>query len=69
MSAQLKVRLPFLFFFFFLQSYFPVLCSTTHPNLANFDTLKPAQSIDPQARQTIGILTKLELMDAGMYAL
>jgi dynamin 1-like protein len=38
-------------------------------DLANSDSLKLARSVDPQGRRTIGILTKLDLMDAGTHAL
>jgi dynamin 1-like protein len=35
----------------------------------NSDSLKLARSVDPQGRRTIGILTKLDLVDAGTHAL
>lgn len=38
-------------------------------DLANSDALKLARSVDPQGRRTIGVLTKLDLMDAGTNAL
>ena len=37
-------------------------------DLANSESLKLAQSVDPQGRRTIGTLTKLNLMDAGTHA-
>lgn len=37
-------------------------------DLANSDSLKLARSVDPQGRRTIGVLTKLDLMDAGTNA-
>ena len=38
-------------------------------DLANSESLKLARSVDPQGRRTIGVLTKLDLMDAGTNAL
>lgn len=38
-------------------------------DLANSDSLKLARSVDPQGRRTIGVLTKLDLMDNGTHAL
>jgi len=43
--------------------------SAANVDLANSDSLKLARSVDPQGRRTIGILTKLDLMDAGTHAL
>ena len=43
--------------------------SAANVDLANSDSLKLARSVDPQGRRTIGILTKLDLMDAGTNAL
>jgi len=43
--------------------------SPANVDLANSDSLKLARSVDPQGRRTIGILTKLDLMDAGTHAL
>jgi dynamin 1-like protein len=42
--------------------------SAANVELANSDSLKLARSINPQGRQTIGILTKVDLMDAGTHA-
>ena len=42
--------------------------SPANVDLANSDSLKLARSVDPQGRRTIGILTKLDLMDAGTHA-
>jgi dynamin 1-like protein len=42
--------------------------SPANVDLANSDSLKLARSVDPQGRRTIGILTKLDLMDAGTNA-
>ncbi|KAH9991155.1 Dynamin central region-domain-containing protein [Russula vinacea] len=42
--------------------------SAANVDLANSDSLKLARSVDPQGRRTIGILTKLDLMDAGTHA-
>lgn len=43
--------------------------SPANVDLANSESLKLARSVDPQGRRTIGILTKLDLMDAGTNAL
>ncbi|KAI6130208.1 dynamin protein dnm1 [Pisolithus thermaeus] len=43
--------------------------SPANVDLANSDALKLARSVDPQGRRTVGILTKLDLMDAGTNAL
>jgi hypothetical protein len=43
--------------------------SGANVDLANSEALKLARSVDPQGRRTIGILTKLDLMDAGTNAL
>ncbi|KAI6149620.1 Dynamin central region-domain-containing protein [Pisolithus tinctorius] len=43
--------------------------SPANVDLANSDALKLARSVDPQGRRTIGVLTKLDLMDAGTNAL
>ena len=38
-------------------------------DLANSESLKLSRAVDPQGRRTIGVLTKLDLMDAGTNAL
>lgn len=38
-------------------------------DLANSDSLKIARQVDPSGKRTIGVLTKLDLMDAGTNAL
>ncbi|KAI0258651.1 Dynamin central region-domain-containing protein [Gloeopeniophorella convolvens] len=43
--------------------------SAANVDLANSESLKLARTVDPQGRRTIGILTKLDLMDAGTHAL
>ncbi|KAH7106086.1 dynamin protein dnm1 [Auriculariales sp. MPI-PUGE-AT-0066] len=43
--------------------------SGANVDLANSDSLKLARTVDPQGRRTIGVLTKLDLMDAGTNAL
>ncbi|KAG2137689.1 Dynamin central region-domain-containing protein [Suillus cothurnatus] len=43
--------------------------SAANVDLANSDALKLARSVDPQGRRTIGVLSKLDLMDAGTNAL
>ncbi|PFH50948.1 hypothetical protein AMATHDRAFT_143771 [Amanita thiersii Skay4041] len=42
--------------------------SAANVDLANSEALKLARSVDPQGRRTIGLLTKLDLMDAGTNA-
>ena len=34
-------------------------------DLANSDSLKLARRVDPQGNRTIGVLTKVDLMDEG----
>ncbi|KAI0676151.1 Dynamin central region-domain-containing protein [Trametes maxima] len=43
--------------------------SAANVDLANSEALKLARQTDPQGRRTIGVLTKLDLMDAGTNAL
>ncbi|OZJ03197.1 hypothetical protein BZG36_03332 [Bifiguratus adelaidae] len=43
--------------------------SPANQDLANSDSLKVARQVDPQGRRTLGVLTKLDLMDAGTNAL
>ncbi|KAJ7582058.1 Dynamin central region-domain-containing protein [Mycena floridula] len=43
--------------------------SPANVDLANSESLKLARSVDQQGRRTIGVLTKLDLMDAGTNAL
>ncbi|KAF8159271.1 dynamin protein dnm1 [Crassisporium funariophilum] len=43
--------------------------SPANVDLANSESLKLARSVDSQGRRTIGVLTKLDLMDAGTNAL
>lgn len=38
-------------------------------DLVNSDSLKFARQVDPEGKRTIGVLTKLDLMDAGTNAL
>ena len=55
---------------FGVRSYSVILSvSAANVDLANSDSLKLARSVDPQGRRTIGVLTKLDLMDAGTNAL
>jgi len=42
--------------------------SPANADLANSDALKIAKEVDPQAIRTIGIITKLDLMDEGTVA-
>ncbi|PWN28392.1 hypothetical protein BDZ90DRAFT_278762 [Jaminaea rosea] len=46
-----------------------IAVSPANVDLANSDSLKLARAIDPQGRRTIGVLTKLDLMDQGTHAL
>lgn len=43
--------------------------SPANVDLANSDALKLARSVDPRGLRTLGVLTKLDLMDAGTNAL
>ncbi|KAG0147089.1 hypothetical protein CROQUDRAFT_656563 [Cronartium quercuum f. sp. fusiforme G11] len=43
--------------------------SPANVDLANSESLKLSRSVDPQGRRTIGVLTKLDLMDTGTNAL
>ena len=43
--------------------------SPANVDLANSDALKVARSVDPRGLRTLGVLTKLDLMDAGTNAL
>ncbi|SGZ28603.1 BQ5605_C027g10385 [Microbotryum silenes-dioicae] len=43
--------------------------SPANVDLANSEALKLARTVDPQGRRTIGVLTKLDIMDAGTNAL
>lgn len=43
--------------------------SAANVDLANSESLKLARQVDPQGRRTIGVLTKIDLMDAGTNAL
>jgi dynamin 1-like protein len=38
-------------------------------DLANSDSLKLARQVDPEGKRTMGVITKLDLMDAGTNAL
>jgi dynamin 1-like protein len=46
-----------------------IAVSPANVDLANSDSLKLARVMDPQGRRTIGVLTKLDLMDNGTHAL
>jgi dynamin 1-like protein len=43
--------------------------SPANVDLANSDALKLARSVDPRGLRTLGVLTKIDLMDAGTNAL
>ena len=43
--------------------------SPANVDLANSDSLKIAKEVDPQGERTIGVLTKIDLMDQGTNAL
>jgi dynamin 1-like protein len=42
--------------------------SPANVDLANSDALKLARSVDPDGKRTIGVLTKLDIMDGGTNA-
>jgi dynamin 1-like protein len=43
--------------------------SPANQDLANSDALKLARRVDPYGERTIGVLTKVDLMDEGTNAL
>lgn len=43
--------------------------SPANVDLANSESLKLARHVDPELKRTIGVLTKLDLMDAGTNSL
>jgi dynamin 1-like protein len=43
--------------------------SPANQDLANSDALKLARKVDPYGDRTIGVLTKVDLMDEGTNAL
>lgn len=43
--------------------------SPANTDLANSDSLKLAKEVDPQGDRTIGVLTKIDLMDEGTNAM
>ena len=43
--------------------------SPANADLANSDSLKLAKEVDPQGDRTIGVLTKIDLMDEGTNAM
>jgi len=42
--------------------------SSANQDLANSDALKIARQVDPKGKRTIGVLTKVDLMDEGTDA-
>ena len=42
--------------------------SPANQDLSNSDALKLARSVDPEGLRTIGVITKLDLMDEGNYS-
>ncbi|CAI2165188.1 13719_t:CDS:10 [Funneliformis geosporum] len=53
----------------FVQTYLFDAVSAANVDLVNSESLKLAKQVDPEGRRTIGVLTKLDLMDAGTNAL
>ncbi|RUP48633.1 Dynamin central region-domain-containing protein [Jimgerdemannia flammicorona] len=47
----------------------PTAVTPANIDLVNSDSLKLSRQVDPEGRRTIGVLTKLDLMDAGTNAL
>jgi replication fork clamp-binding protein CrfC len=43
--------------------------TAANQDLANSDALKLAKEVDPKGERTIGIITKIDLMDEGTDAL
>lgn len=54
-----------------MRAYARVILAVSPANvdLANSDALKLARTVDPRGLRTLGVLTKLDLMDAGTNAL
>ena len=54
------------------QEYFPIAfllaVTSANTNLASIEDLKLARELDPRGERTIGVLTKLDLMDPGTDA-
>lgn len=50
---------------------YSIILAVTPANtdLANSDSLKLARQVDPSGKRTLGVLTKLDLMDTGTHAL
>jgi dynamin 1-like protein len=57
------------FLLFFADLSVILAVSPANVDLANSDSLKLARSVDPRGLRTLGVLTKLDLMDAGTNAL
>ena len=55
----------------YIQQSNTIILAVTPANqdLANSDALKLARSVDPSGNRTIGVITKLDLMDEGTHAL
>ena len=43
--------------------------TAANTDLANSDALKMARDVDPEGERTIGVVTKIDLMDEGTDAL
>jgi dynamin 1-like protein len=43
--------------------------SSANTDLANSDALKLAREVDPEGERTVGVLTKLDIMDKGTDAM
>ena len=43
--------------------------TAANADLANSDALKMARHVDPEGERTIGVVTKIDLMDQGTDAL
>jgi hypothetical protein len=57
--------------FTFSLSLTSIILAVTPANtdLANSDSLKLARQVDPSGKRTVGVVTKLDLMDTGTHAL
>lgn len=41
--------------------------STANTDMSTSESLKLAKEVDPEGKRTLAVITKLDLMDAGIY--
>ena len=67
---DIDIQIKNLVYSFIRQSNALILAlSPANADLANSDSLKLAREVDPNGERTIGVLTKIDLMDEGTNAL